>query len=132
MQNVIVIVIMVYVGVDFDIIVGFVIILLENVIVQVNGIDYMILISQMGVSMIIVNFCFNYDLGKVLMEISIKVNLVLNQLFMGVQQFILSFKVGQMFDVMYFGFFSMVIDLNQVIDYFICVVQLKFQVINGV
>ena len=62
--------------------------------------------SQIGQSTITVNLRLNYDSGKALTEISTKVNSVLNQLPAGVQQPVITVKIGQTIDAMYIGFSS--------------------------
>ncbi|MGU7665140.1 efflux RND transporter permease subunit, partial [Escherichia coli] len=57
---------------------------------------------------------------------------VLNQLPSGVQQPVLTVKVGQTIDAMYLGFSSDVLAPNQITDYLIRVVQPKLQAVTGV
>jgi multidrug efflux pump len=131
-QNAIVTVTTTYYGADPAIVAGFITTPLENAIAQANGIDYMTSTSQSGTSTITVNLRLNYDSGKALTEINTKVNSVLNQLPSGVQQPVLTVKVGQTIDAMYLGFSSAVLAPNQITDYLIRVVQPKLQAVPGV
>ncbi|KJC56245.1 acriflavine resistance protein B [Bradyrhizobium sp. LTSPM299] len=131
-QNAIVTVTTTYYGADLAIVAGFITTPLENAIAQANGIDYMTSTSQSGTSTITVNLRLNYDSGKALTEINTKVNSVLNQLPSGVQQPVLTVKVGQTIDAMYLGFSSDVLAPNQITDYLIRVVQPKLQAVSGV
>jgi multidrug efflux pump len=131
-QNAVVTVTTTYYGADSAIVAGFITTPLENAIAQANGIDYMTSTSQSGTSTITVNLRLNYDSGKALTEINTKVNSVLNQLPNGVQQPVLTVKVGQTIDAMYIGFNSDVLAPNQITDYLIRVVQPKLQSVPGV
>jgi multidrug efflux pump len=131
-QNSVVTVTTTYYGADAAIVAGFITTPLENAIAQANGIDYMTSTSQSGTSTITVNLRLNYDSGKALTEINTKVNSVLNQLPSGVQQPVLTVKVGQTIDAMYIGFSSDVLAPNQITDYLIRVVQPKLQAVPGV
>jgi multidrug efflux pump len=131
-QNAIVTVTTTYYGADSSIIAGFITTPLENAIAQANGIDYTTSTSQPGTSTITVNLRLNYDSGKALTEINTKVNSVINQLPSGVQQPVLTVKVGQTIDSMYLGFSSDVLEPNQITDYLIRVVQPKLQAVPGV
>ena len=131
-QNAVVTVTTTYYGADSAIVAGFITTPLENAIAQANGIDYMTSTSQSGTSTITINLRLNYDSGKALTEINTKVNSVLNQLPNGVQQPVLTVKVGQTIDAMYIGFNSDVLAPNQITDYLIRVVQPKLQSVPGV
>lgn len=131
-QNAIVTVTTTYYGADPAIVAGFITTPLENAIAQANGIDYMTSTSQPSTSTITVNLRLNFDSGKALTEINTKVNSVLNQLPSGVQQPVLTVKVGQTIDAMYLGFSSDVLAPNQITDYLIRVVQPKLQALSGV
>lgn len=131
-QNAIVTVTTTYYGADPAIVAGFITTPLENAIAQANGIDYMTSTSQPSTSTITVNLRLNFDSGKALTEINTKVNSVLNQLPSGVQQPVLTVKVGQTIDAMYLGFSSDVLAPNQITDYLIRVVQPKLQAVSGV
>ena len=111
---------------------GFITTPLENVIAQANGIDYMTSNSQLGASTITVNLRLNYDPDKALSEIQTKISSVMNQLPAGTQQPIFSVTVGQTIDAMYIGFYSDVMEPNQVTDYMIRAVQPRLQAVPGV
>jgi multidrug efflux pump len=121
-----------YYGADPDVVAGFITTPLENAIAQSNGIDYMTSTSTSGTSTITVNLLLNWDSDKALTEINTRVNSVLNQLPAGTQQPVLSIRIGQATDSMYFGFYSDVMRLNEITDYLTRVVQPKLQSIPGV
>jgi len=131
-ENAIVTVTTTYYGADPDVIAGFITTPLELAIAQANGIDYMTSTSLSGVSTITVNLRLNYPSDQALVEITTKVNSVLNQLPTGSQQPILTVKVGQTIDAMYIGFSSDVLASNQITDYLVRVVQPKVQAVEGV
>jgi len=131
-QNAVVTVTTLYYGADPATVAGFVTTPLENAIAQASGIDYMTSTSQMGVSTITANLRLNYDSGKALTEINIKINSVINQLPNGVQQPVITVKVGQTIDAMYLGFGSDILTPSQVTDYLIRVVQPRLQSVPGV
>ena len=119
-------------GADPAVVAGFITTPLENAIAQANGIDDMTSNSQSGVSTITVNLRLNYDPDKALTEINTKISAVLNQLPAGSQQPILSVTIGQTIDAMYIGFYSDVLEPNQVTDYLARAVQPKLQAVPGV
>jgi multidrug efflux pump len=119
-------------GADPDVVAGFITTPMENAIAQANGIDYMTSVSQTGVSTITVNLRLNYDPDKALTEINTKISSVLNQLPAGSQQPILTVTIGQTIDAMYIGFYSDVLEPNQVTDYLVRAVQPKLQAVPGV
>src|SRR6202034_387477 len=121
-----------YYGADPDVVAGFITTPLKNAIAQASGIDYMTSQSSSGSSSITVNLVLNYDSDKALTEINTKVNSVLNQLPPGTQQPVLSIRIGQSVDSMYFGFTSDVMQLNHITDYLTRIVQPKLQAVAGV
>ena len=121
-----------YYGADPDVVAGFITTPLENAIAQTVGIDYMTSQSSSGTSTITINLILNYDSDKALTEVNTKVSSVLNQLPPGTQQPVLSIRVGDALDSMYFGFTSDVMGLNQITDYLTRIVQPKLQAVNGV
>jgi multidrug efflux pump len=131
-ENAVVTVTTTYYGADPDIIAGFITTPLENAIAQASGIDYMTSTSQSGTSTISINLVLNYDADKALTEINTKVNSVLNKLPSGTQQPVMSIKVGETLDAMYFSFYSDDMKPNEVTDYLVRVVQPKLQAVPGV
>ncbi|HUB12997.1 MAG TPA: efflux RND transporter permease subunit [Acetobacteraceae bacterium] len=119
-------------GADPSTVAGFITTPLENAIAQANGIDYMTSNSLLGTSTITVNLRLNYDPDKALSEIQTKISSVMNQLPSGTQQPILSVTIGQTIDAMYIGFYSNVMEPNQVTDYMIRAVQPRLQAVPGV
>jgi multidrug efflux pump len=131
-ENAVITVSTTYYGADPDVVAGFITTPLENAIAQASGIDYMTSTSQSGASTITVNLVLNYESDKALTEINTKVNSVLNQLPPGTQQPVLSIKIGESVDSMYFGFLSDVMPQNQITDYLVRIVQPKLQAVPGV
>jgi multidrug efflux pump len=131
-ENAVVTVTTILYGADPAVVAGFITTPLENAIAQANGIDYMTSNSQSGTSTITVNLRLNYDPDKALSEINTKISSVLNQLPAGSQQPVLSVTVGQTIDAMYIGFYSDVLEPNQVTDYLVRAVQPKLQSVPGV
>ncbi len=131
-ENAVVTVTTAYPGADANTVASFITTPLENAIAQANGIDYMTSSSIQGVSTITVNLRLNYDPDKALTEINTKVNSVLNQLPPASQAPVLSVAIGQTIDAMYIGFYSKVLQPNQITDYLVRSVQPKLQSIDGV
>lgn len=131
-QNAVVTVSTAYTGADPEVVAGFITTPLENSIAQANGIDYMTSTSTQSTSNITINLRLNYDAQKALADISSKVNAVLNQLPRNSQQPVITIQVGQTIDAMYLGFYSNVLETNQISDYLKRVVQPKLQAIEGV
>jgi multidrug efflux pump len=119
-------------GADPDAIAGFLTTPLEAAIAQANGIDYITSTSQNSTSTITVYLRQNYDTSKAAAEINIKVNSVLNQLPTGSLQPVITVKIGQSTDALYFGFRSDTLAANQITDYLTRVVQPKLQAVEGV
>jgi multidrug efflux pump len=131
-QNAVVTVTTAYPGADANTVASFITTPLENAIAQANGIDDMTSSSVQGVSTITVNLRLNYDADNALTEITSKVNSVLNQLPPQAQTPVLSVSVGQTIDAMYIGFYSDVLQANQITDYLARSVQPRLQSIDGV
>ena len=131
-QNAVVTVATAYPGADANLVASFITTPLENAVAQANGIDYMTSNSVQGMSTITANLRLNYDSDKALTEINTKVNAVLNQLPPQSQKPVLTVSIGQTIDAMYIGFYSDVLQPNQVTDYLLRAVQPKLQAIEGV
>lgn len=131
-QNAIVTVSTSYIGADPSVIAGFITTPLETSLSQVNGIDYMTSSSIQNVSTITINLKLNYDGNKALADINTKVNAVLNQLPRASQNPVITIAVGETIDSMYIGFYSDVLETNQITDYLVRVVQPKLQALDGV
>lgn len=131
-QNAVITVSTVYTGADPNVVAGFITTPLENSVAQANGIDYMTSSSTASVSTISINLRLNYDAQKALADISTKVNAVLNQLPKNSQLPTITIEVGETIDAMYIGFYSDVLEPNQISDYLVRVVQPKLQAIEGV
>ncbi|SRR5579883_248206 len=131
-ENAIVTVQTTYTGADPSIIAGFITTPLERAIAQADGIDYMTSTSLLNISVITVNLRLNYDAQKALSDINTKVNAVLSQLPPNTLPPEITVQIGQSIDAMYIGFYSDILDPNQVTDYLVRVVQPKLQSIDGV
>jgi len=131
-QNAVITVATAYPGADANLVASFITTPLETAIAQANGIDYMTSSSVQGSSTITVNLRLNHEPDKALTEISAKVNSVLNQLPPESQTPVLSVSIGQTIDAMYMGFYSDVLEPNQITDYLVRTVQPKLQALDGV
>ncbi|GAB6044003.1 efflux RND transporter permease subunit [Endothiovibrio diazotrophicus] len=131
-QNAVVTVATAYPGADANLVASFITTPLENAIAQANGIDYLTSSSVQGVSTITANLRLNYDSAKALTEVNAKVNSVLNRLPPQAQTPILSVSIGETIDAMYIGFYSEVLEPNQITDYINRAVQPRLQAVDGV
>ncbi len=131
-ENAVITVTTTYTGAAPEVVAGFITTPLENSIAQTGGIDYITSTSSQNVSIISVNLRLNYDPNRALSEISTKVSAVLNQLPKNSQLPVITLSVGQTIDAMYMGFYSDVLENNQITDYLTRVVQPKFQAVPGV
>lgn len=131
-QNAIITVTTVYTGAAPDVVAGFITTPMENSIAQADGIDYMTSTSSQNTSTITVNLRLNYDANKALADVTAKVNAVLNQLPKNSQLPVITISVGQTIDAMYMGFYSDVLQNNQITDYLLRVAQPKLQAVDGV
>ncbi len=131
-QNAIITTTTVYYGADAQTISGFVTQPLETAIAQSEGIDYLSSVSVSGVSTISATLRLNHDANRALTDINAKVNAVLNQLPAEAQQPVLTVQVGETISSMYMGFFSNVLDNNNVTDYLLRVVKPQLDGIEGV
>ncbi len=131
-ENAVITVTTTYYGADPDTIAGFITTPMENAIAQADGIDTMTSISRSGVSAITLNLLLNYDSNRAMTEVNAKINSVLNQLPSGVQQPVMTVKVGQSLDAMIIGFASDVLSANQITDYLTRNVVPQLQAVEGV
>lgn len=131
-QNAVVTVTTSYPGADANLVASFITTPLETSVAQADGIDYMTSTSSQGVSVITAHLRLNHDPDNALIEINTKVNAVLNQLPPQAQKPTLSVSIGQTIDAMYIGFYSDVLQSNQVTDYLVRSVQPRLQAIEGV
>lgn len=131
-ENAVVTVKTVYTGADPALVAGFITTPLETSIMQANGIDYLTSSSTLGASTIQAYLILNWDTNAALTEINTKVNAVLNQLPQEAQLPVISVAVGETIDAMYIGFYSDVLEPNQVTDYIVRLVQPKLQSLLGV
>jgi multidrug efflux pump len=131
-ENAVITVTTTYPGADPATVAGFVTTPLENAIAQANGIDYMTSTSQTSTSTIVLNLRLNYDSNRAMTEVNTKISSVLNQLPSGVQQPVITVKVGQSLDALIIGFASDALTPNQITDYLVRNVQPQLQAVDGV
>jgi multidrug efflux pump len=121
-----------YPGADPETVAGFVTTPLENAVAQADGIDYMTSTSQNSTSTITLNLRLNYDANRAMTEVGAKITSALNQLPNGVQQPIMTVKIGQSLDALIIGFASTELAPNQITDYLVRNVQPQLQAVEGV
>jgi multidrug efflux pump len=131
-ENAVITVTTTYYGADPATVAGFITTPLENAIAQANGIDYMSSTSSSGTSTITLNLILNYDSNRAMTEVNAKINSVLNQLPTGVQQPVMTVKVGQSLDALIIGFASDDLAPNAITDYLVRNVQPQLQSVEGV
>lgn len=131
-ENAVITVTTVYTGAAPDVVAGFITTPMENSIAQANGIDYMTSTSSQNTSTITINLRLNYDANKALSDVTARVNAVLNQLPKSSQLPVVTISIGQTIAAMYMGFYSDVLENNQITDYLLRVVQPKLQAVSGV
>jgi len=131
-QNAVVTVSTVYYGADAKTVAGFITQPLETAIAQAGGIDYLSSVSVSSASTISATLRLNYDSNRALTDINAKVNAVLNQLPSQAQQPVITVQVGETIDAMYMGFFSDVLENNQLTDYLLRVVKPQLDGLDGV
>jgi multidrug efflux pump len=88
--------------------------------------------SQNSTSTITLNLRLNYDANRAMTEVGAKITSALNQLPNGVQQPIMTVKIGQSLDALIIGFASTVLAPNQITDYLVRNVQPQLQAVEGV
>jgi multidrug efflux pump len=131
-ENAVITISTVYTGASPDVVAGFITTPLENSLSQVNGIDYMTSSSVQNASTILINLKLNYDPNKALADINTKVSAVLNQLPPGSLQPVITVAIGETIDSMYIGYYSNVLQGNQITDYLLRVVQPQLQALDGI
>lgn len=131
-ENAVITVTTAYTGADPEVVAGFITTPLEQSIAQADGIDYMTSTSTQSTSTISIYLRLNYDAQKALSDINTKVNAILNQLPQNSLLPILTIQIGQSIDAMYIGFYSQMLEPNQITDYLVREIQPKIQSINGV
>src|SRR5467141_1521744 len=108
-------------------------IVVNLVILIVDGIDYMQSSSAQGLSTITVHLKLNYDTNAALTQIQAKVAQVRNDLPPESQAPIIELETADnQFAAVYLGFSSTDLDQNQITDYLTRVVQPKLSAISGV
>jgi len=121
-----------YVGASAEVVAGFITTPLETEIASTDGIDYMESSSIQGVSIITVHLRLNYDPNAALTQIITNINKVRNQLPAESESPVVDITVGERTASMYLGFFSDVLQPNQITDYLTRVVRPKLEAIQGI
>jgi len=121
-----------YVGASAEVIEGFITTPLETEIASADGIDYMESSSIQGVSVITVHLRLNYDPNAALTQIITNINKVRNQLPAESESPVVDITIGERIDSMYLGFFSDVLQPNQITDYLTRVVKPKLEAVEGI
>src|ERR1700741_5330972 len=123
----------VYVGVNHDLVRGFVTTPIERVAANGDGIDYMESTSAQGLSTIHVHLKVNYDTTASLTQIQAKVAQVRNDLPPDAQIPVIDLQTAdQQFAAVYLGFSSNYLNQNHITDYLTRAVQPKLSAISGV
>lgn len=113
----------IYFGADAATVAGFITTPIEQAIAQVDGIDYMTSMSQSGMSTITANLRLNYDSRAALSDINTRVSSIINQLPTGTLQPSIAVANSTTVDAMYIGFYSDILQPNQITDYLIRVAK---------
>ena len=122
----------IYFGADPQTVAGFITTPIEQAISQVNGIDYMTSASTSGVSTITVYLQLNYDSRAALSDISTRVNSIINQLPTGTLQPSIAVANSTTVDAMYIGFYSDILQPNEITDYIVRIVKPRIESIAGI
>lgn len=122
----------VYYGASAETVAGFITTPIENAVAQAEGIDTMTSISQTSASVVTLNLRLNYSTQRALVEISTKINSIINQLPSGTLQPSISVAGSSAVDAMYLGFETTVLQSNEMTDYLVRIVQPRLQSITGV
>ncbi len=122
----------IYFGADAATVAGFITTPIEQAIAQVDGIDYMTSMSQSGMSTITANLRLNYDSRAALSDINTRVSSIINQLPTGTLQPSIAVANSTTVDAMYIGFYSDVLQPNQITDYLIRVAKPQIETIPGI
>lgn len=122
----------IYYGADAATVAGFITTPIEQAMAQVDGIDYMTSASKTGVSTITAYLRLNYDSRAALSDISTRVNAIINQLPTGTLQPAVTVANSTTVDAMYIGFYSDVLQPNEITDYIVRVVKPQIETVSGI
>lgn len=125
-------VIMFYVGVNVEIIQGYIIQLLQQSLVSVEGIDYMILVSWQNYLIIFIYVWIGVNIDCLVIELLVKFNEVKSQLLLDVEDLVLQKEVVDVLVLMYISFYSEQMNNLQIIDYLLWVIQFKLVILFGI
>lgn len=131
-KNAVVTVSVAYPGASADLVRGFVTTPMEREIASADGIDYVESISRQNSTTISAKLRLNYDPNDALTQITAKVNRVRGELPPNAEPPVLDVAVGETTASCYVGFYSPVMEANQITDYLTRVVQPKLSTIEGV
>ncbi len=122
----------IYFGADAATVAGFITTPIEQAISQVDGIDYMTSSSGSGISTITVYLRLNYNSRAALSDINTRVNSIINQLPTGTLQPSIAVANSTTVDAMYIGFYSDILQPNEITDYIVRIVKPRIESIAGI
>lgn len=132
MQNTVITITTAYPGASADLIQGFITTPVEKAVATADGIDYLTSQSTDGISTISAFIRLNYDANTAMTDIMAKVSQVSNQLPRESNQPVIVKETGSKFALMYLGYSSSEMSMEQITDYLTRIVQPKLQTVAGV
>jgi len=132
MQNTVITVTTTWPGASADLIEGFITSALQKSIAKAEGIDYLTAQSVEGVSTIKVSIKLNYDPAIAMTDIMSQVQQVTNQLPRESERPVILKSTGSTLALMYLGFNSSHMSMEQMTDYLTRVIQPELQSVDGV
>ncbi|MDX1901086.1 MAG: efflux RND transporter permease subunit [Gammaproteobacteria bacterium] len=132
MKNTVITVTTTWAGASSELIEGFITSTLQKSIAKAEGIDYITAQSIEGVSTIKAYIKLNYDPGVAMTDIMSQVQQVANQLPKESQQPVILKSTGNTMALMYLGYNSSHMSMEQITDYLTRVVQPELQSVDGV
>lgn len=132
MKNTVITVTTVWPGASADLVEGFITSTLQKSIAKAEGIDYLTAQSVEGVSTIKAFIKLNYDPAIAMTDIMSQVQQVTNKLPRESEQPVILKSTGKTLALMYIGFNSNHMSMEQITDYLIRVVQPELQSVDGV
>ena len=121
-----------YAGADAALMEGLVTTLLENVLSEVDGIDYMVSDSSNGASTIIIYFKLGYDINIAMADVNSKVNSIRYLLPKEVDDPVIVKADPNSSPTLYISFFSDVLNQEAIADYLNRLIQPQLQSLPGV
>ncbi|MGE4044791.1 MAG: efflux RND transporter permease subunit [Acetobacteraceae bacterium] len=119
-------------GADPATVAGFITTPIEQAIAQVDGIDYMTSASTTGLSTITAYLRLNYDSRAALSDMNTRISSIVPLLPTGTLQPSIAVANSTTVDAMYIGFYSDILQPNQITDYLVRVVKPQIESISGI